>query len=102
MLTTFFHDAWHILVWSLILGAGLPVIYAIGILCLSIGSPAAATASGADVQPPSRNPLGVALASICFLIVVAGVATGLLYVIAAGHGKQLSFDNGYPTIVAKS
>src|SRR5262249_18395899 len=101
MLNTFFHDLWHILVWSLILGAGLPVVYAIGVVCLSIGSPSAATA-GPDRPQSSANPLGNALAPLLFPLWRSRVASRLPSVIATTHGKQLSFDNGYPTIVAKS
>jgi hypothetical protein len=35
-------------------------------------------------------------------VVLAGIALGLLYVVAAGQGKMLSFDHVYPTIVPKS
>jgi hypothetical protein len=39
---------------------------------------------------------------LCFLVVLAGVALGLTYVVASGQGKMLSFDHVYPTLVPKS
>ena len=51
-----------------------------------------------DTRP---RPLGTTLATICFLVALAGVALGLTYVVAAGQGKILSFDHVYPTLVPK-
>jgi hypothetical protein len=42
------------------------------------------------------------LATLCFAVVLAGVAVGLMYVVAAGQGKVLSFEHVYPTMVPKS
>lgn len=95
----FWQDIWKILLYSLVLGAGLPIVYALGVRSLALGSAGEVTEVEAN---PARNPVGAALAAICFLVVVAGVAVGLTYVIAAGKGEQLSFTHVYPTIVPKS
>ena len=100
MFSLFLQDAWKVLLYSLVLGAGLPVVYAVGVRSLAFGS--ASSAGGAETETVGRNPLGVALAAICFVIVVAGVAVGLAYIIAAGKGEQLSFTHVYPTFVPKS
>jgi hypothetical protein len=104
----FWQDVWKVLLYSLILGAGLPVVYALGVRSLALGTAGTAAGPGgvrgageAEVNP-ARNPIGTALAAICFLVVVAGVAVGLTYVIAAGKGEMLSFTHVYPTIVPKS
>jgi hypothetical protein len=34
--------------------------------------------------------------------VLAGIALGLAYIWASGHGDQLSFEHGFPTVVPKS
>jgi hypothetical protein len=99
MLSLFFQDAGKILLYSLVLGAGLPILYALGVRSLAL-SPGAPAAEG-DAEP-SRSRLGIVLATICFVVVLAGIAVGLLYVVAAGQGKQLSFDHVYPTMVPKS
>lgn len=97
MFSLFLQDAWKVLLYSVILGAGLPIVYALGVRSLALGSDGSQT----EVSP-GRNPVGTVLAAICFLVVVAGVAVGLTYVIAAGKGEQLSFSHVYPTIVPKS
>ena len=97
MFSLFLQDAWKVLVYSLLLGAGLPVVYALGVRSLGL----AATGAGGDGTSRQRHPLGVALATVCFVVVLVGVALGLLYIVAAGQGKMLSFDHVYPTMVPK-
>lgn len=100
MFSLFVQDAWKVLLYSLVLGAGLPVVYAVGVRSLAWGS--ASSSGGTETESVGRNPVGVALATLCFVIVLAGIAVGLAYVIAAGKGEQLSFAHVYPTFVPKS
>jgi hypothetical protein len=95
----FLQDAWKVLLYSLVLGAGLPVVYALGVRALAMGE--VTTADGAPVPGSRRNPVGVALATICFVVAVAAVGVGLAYIVASGHGEQLSFEHVYPTFVPK-
>ena len=97
MYTIFWHDAWKVLLNSLILGSGLPVVYALGIRSLALGS--SGTADQPGTEHVGRHPLGVALAAVCMLVVLVGVGLGISYIIAAGHAEQLSFEHGYPTFV---
>jgi len=62
-----------------------------------VGTGGAAQAT-ADARP---HPTGRLLATVCFLIVLAGIALGLTIIVAAGQGKVLSFQHVYPTIVDK-
>lgn len=101
MYSIFWHDAWKVLLYSVVLGAGLPVVYALGVRSLAIGT-TAPTEAPEGTQTVGRHPLGVALATICMIVVAAGVAVGLAYIVAAGHGEQLSFSGGLPTFVPKS
>jgi hypothetical protein len=99
----FWQDVWKILLYSLVLGAGLPVVYALGVRSLALGTSGEGGGGATEVETnPVRNPVGSALAAICFLVVIAGVVVGLTYVVAAGKGEQLSFSHVYPTIVPKS
>jgi hypothetical protein len=98
MFSLFLQDAWKVLLYSLVLGAGLPVVYALGVRSLA---PAGAGPDGATGEGATRTPLGAALATVCFLVVVVGVAVGLTYIVAAGKGEQLSFSHVYPTFVPK-
>jgi hypothetical protein len=100
MFSLFVHDAWKVLLYSLLLGAGLPVVYAVGVRSLALGT---AVGEGGDVVTGvGRRRLGRVVAAACFLAVLAGVALGLTYVVASGEGKMLSFDHVYPTLVPKS
>ncbi len=100
MFLLFLQDAWKVLFYSLVLGAGLPVVYALGVRASALG---AARADGADATVVRRRQaIGRTLAGLCFLIVLAGVGVGLASIVASGHGDQLSFDHVYPTFVAKS
>ncbi len=96
MFSLFLQDAWKVLLYSLLLGAGLPIVYAVGVRSLALVSPG--SSAGERVE---RRPFGAILAAMCFAVVLAGVALGLLYIVAAGQGKLLSFDHVYPTMVPK-
>jgi hypothetical protein len=98
----FLQDAWKVLLYSLVLGAGLPVVYALGVRALAIGVAIDSADAPAGAPVVRRHPVGTALATVCFLVVLAGVAVGLTYVIASGQGKMLSFEHVYPTLVPKS
>jgi hypothetical protein len=88
---------WKVLAVGLVLGAGLPVVFAFGVRSLAWGAGGAAEVA-VDAKP---HPLGRVLAVLCFAVVVAGIALGLTVLIAAGLGKVVSFDHVYPTIVDK-
>jgi hypothetical protein len=93
--------AWKVLAASLILGAGLPLIFALGIRSLAWGSGGDAEVHTAGASGPKANPAGTVLGWILFIIVLAGVALGITYVVATGFGKVMSFDHIYPTIHSK-
>ncbi len=59
---------------ALILGAGLPLIFAVGVRFWSMET---ATANGA---PTGRNTVAQAIAYLCFAIVVVAVLLGILYI----------------------
>ena len=82
--------AWKVLAAGLVLGAGLPVLFALGIRSL---------AWGADAAAP--RPAGKALAYGLFAVVILGVLLGLTYIVASGFGKTISFDHFWPAIVDK-
>jgi hypothetical protein len=88
--------AWKVLLASLILGAGLPVIFALG-----VRARAHAAGGAADGQPTQRHPVGNVLFALCILVVLLGVALGITIIVASGFGKAVSFGHIYPTIVSK-
>ncbi|WGL53592.1 hypothetical protein P5P86_07100 [Nocardioides sp. BP30] len=92
---------WKVLLASLVLGAGLPAVFALGIRSLAWGTGGDAEAGGGTATAPAPgHPLGKVLAGILFLVVAYGIVAGLIFIIASGQGKDISFSHVIPTIVA--
>ncbi len=83
--------AWKVLAAGLILGAGLPALFALGIRSL-------AHDGGDSVRP---SPTGKIVAYALFAVVVLGVLLGLTFIVASGFGKTISFEHVLPVIVDK-
>lgn len=95
-----FQAVWKILVIGLILGAGLPTLFATGIRAMAYGQGGEAEVhDGSALAAP--HPIGRALAYLCFAIVIAAIALALVYLVATGFGKALSFEHVYPVIIDK-
>lgn len=90
----------QILLVGLIAGAGLPLIFSLGIRASAWGAGGDAEVEGGGAVARA-HPLGRVLAVICFAVVVACVILGLVYIIASGFGKVLDFSNVFPQIVDK-
>jgi hypothetical protein len=92
--------AGRVLLVCLVLGAGLPALFALGVRALSYGGGEAhVPASG--VSAPTRNRTGTTIAYLCFTIVLLAVALGIAFIVASGFGKALSFEHVYPTLIDK-
>jgi len=75
---------WKIVVFGLLAGAGLPAIFAVGLLSLSRG-PKTRTA-GADSEDIVGGSLaGMIIAAVCFLVVLAAIGWGIYEVYRIGH-----------------
>jgi hypothetical protein len=75
---------WRIVVFGLLAGAGLPAIFAVGLLSLSRG-PKTRTA-GADTEVVVGGSLaGMIVAAVCFLVVLAAIGWGIYEVYQIGH-----------------
>jgi fucose permease len=76
---------WKIVVFGLIAGAGLPAIFAMGLYSLSRG-PRVQTAGGAESDSlVGGSVVGMVLAAICFLVVLAAIGWGIYEVYQIGH-----------------
>jgi hypothetical protein len=87
---------WKIVVFGLLAGAGLPALFAIGMTSLSRGGGrdsrgATATASAA-ADPGGRNDvliggsvIGMMIAAVCFLVVLAAIGWGIYEIYQSGH-----------------
>ena len=93
--------AWRVLVASLILGAGLPTLFALGVRALAYGAGGEAELHETGVTGPAPHPIGTVVAWILFAIVLLGVALGIAFIVVSGLGKTLSFEHVFPTIVDK-
>jgi len=98
----------RILVVGLLLGAGLPAVFALGIRAQAYGegghaaddgdTATAGGAVGAVGGPP--HLIGKVLAWLAFGVVIAGVLLGLGVIVASGSGQEILFDP-FPTIIDK-
>ncbi|HUN36436.1 MAG TPA: hypothetical protein VMU95_30950 [Trebonia sp.] len=86
-------DFWKTVVYGLIAGAGLPALFAIGLSALSRG-PRVATAAvgggtGSDAESSDTvyggSIIGLIIAAICFLVILAAIGWGIHYIYVAGH-----------------
>lgn len=79
---------WKIVVLGLAAGAGLPALFAIGLLALNPRQPAAASGAGAaDGQAQeavgTASPLGVAAAVLCFAVVLSAIGWGIDFIVSS-------------------
>ena len=71
---------WKVLAIGLLLGAGLPALFSLGVRQLAVAS-----------EPGANAPLRRALAWLAFSIVGGAVALGIAGIVAHGLGYKLFF-----------
>jgi hypothetical protein len=71
-----------ILVVGLLAGAGLPALVAIGLRVLSAPPVRDASGSAVAVRP---TPVRVAIAGLCFAVVLAAIGYGIYLIVKSGH-----------------
>jgi hypothetical protein len=76
---------WKIVVYGLVAGAGLPALFAVGLFSLSRGSRTARTAGADSDVLVGGSVVGMAVAAICFLAVLAAIGWGVYEVYQIGH-----------------
>ena len=75
---------WKIVVYGLIAGAGLPALFAAGLFALSRGPKTQTAGADSDVVV-GGNPLGIVIAAVCFLVILAAIGWGIYEVYKIGH-----------------
>jgi hypothetical protein len=95
----FFEAAWRVTVAGLVFGAGLVVLFALGVRSMVLASGAGAQVGVRTSLPPAVNRM---LGVLCFALVLIGVAVGILIIVGAGLGLEVSFDHIFPTLQPKS
>ena len=88
--------AWNVLWVGLLLGAGLPAIFALGIRALSYG-----VGGDADATDHVPHPAARVVAYLCFAVVLVAVTAGIGVIVAQGLGMRLVMDGLLPSFVAK-
>jgi hypothetical protein len=75
------HALWQIVVLGLLCGAGLPALFAVGLVALNMGAkPVPAGAEGSD-RVVGGSPIGIAAATLCFAIVLAAIGWGIYFIV---------------------
>ena len=98
MLQLFAQAAGQVALVAVLLGAGLPVVFALGVRSMIL-----ARGDGADGGGTARAPrpaLGV-VGILCFAVVLAAVAVGITLIVATGLGLGVSFEHIVPMFVEK-
>jgi hypothetical protein len=104
----FLEAAGQVALVALLLGAGLPALFAVGVRSFTLagaagGTAATSTTGGTGGAGHSRFSVPVLrfVGVLCFVLVVAAVAIGLTVIIATGFGQEVSFEHVFPTFVPK-
>lgn len=78
--------AWQVLLVGLILGAGLPVVFSLGIRALSYG-----VGGEADIEAHEPHLIGKIMAGFCFAVVILAVLAGVGVIVSSGFGWEIGF-----------
>jgi hypothetical protein len=82
---------WKTVVYGLVVGAGLPALFSVGLLALSRGPRARTAGASGDVDAGDSdvvyggNILGAIVAVIIVLIILAAIGWAIHYIYVAGH-----------------
>jgi hypothetical protein len=77
---------WEIVVAGLLAGAGLPAIFALGLRAL--GTPGKGHVRASDDELVGGSLAGIAIATVCFAIVLGAIGYGIYIIVRSGHGAR--------------
>lgn len=92
--------AWRVLISGVLLGAGLPAMFAFGVRALAWGTGGEATEHGPG-ESPRAHLAGRIVAYTMFTLVVLAVLLGISYIVAHGLGMTMTFDGLIPRFSRK-
>ena len=75
---------WKIVVYGLVAGAGLPALFAVGLFALSRGPKTQTAGADSDVVV-GGNPVGIVVAAVILLVILAAIGWGIYEVYQIGH-----------------
>lgn len=92
--------AWRVLLVGLVLGAGLPTMFAFGVRALAWGTGGEAEIheTGVALKP---HPAGRLVAYTMFGLVIACALLGIGYIVAHGLGMAITFNGLMPVFTPK-
>ena len=70
---------WQVVLVGLLLGAGLPAIFAFGLKALSVGEPSD-EAAAAGTTRVARPVVATAAAITCFAVVIVAIVAGIAFI----------------------
>ena len=79
------HALWQIVALGLVCGAGLPALFAVGLRALNLPGNRTPQPAGGDSDSDrivGGSALGVAVASVCFAVVLAAIGWGIYFIVA--------------------
>lgn len=86
ILTGALDSIWRVALVGLLLGAGLPALFAFGMRSLYGQLPTEAAAHDAAADVPTTGPAGRVVAYLCFGIILAATLFGIVVIV---FGKQM-------------
>lgn len=93
--------AWRVLLIGMVLGAGLPAMFAFGVRALAWG-----TGGDAEIHDPGvvlkPHPFGRVVAYTMFGLVVLSVLLGIGYIVAHGLGWNITFNGILPVFTPRA
>lgn len=92
--------AWRILLIGLVLGAGLPALFAVGVRTMAWGTGGEAEVHAEGVLPKA-HPVGRWIGMAIFALVVLVVLLGISYIVAHGLGYDLRFQGILPVFTPR-
>lgn len=96
--------AWRVLLAGLLLGAGLPALFALAVRSLAwdAGRRVLVTPEGVTQASGGKAlPWGKVVAGILFAVVLIAIGLGITYIVAHGFGYTLGFNGILPTLTKK-
>lgn len=81
-----FESLWQVLVAGILLGAGLPAVFALGIRALGTGRTLAADGATYTSAPTGAGRAG---STVLFAVCVAAVLFGIFLIVAGGFGIKV-------------
>ncbi|MDN5563249.1 hypothetical protein EDD41_2826 [Luteococcus japonicus] len=96
MFELFLNAVLQILLVGLLVGAGLPALFSLGIKAMAYGA-----GGDAEISHEAGHPVGTVVGYLCFVLVLVAIAMGISIVVSSGLGYKVSFQHVFPNFTKK-